>query len=128
FSTITVMSDIHYSTISSVLSRLRQEHEEIVVAAVNRIYKEKPEYTHVERTDMMNTVGETIEIVLDRIRVDTVSDWESRLPLETIVTRRIGQNIDVDSVMRGHRLTLASAQDRFKQCSAEMGLQFDDRL
>ena len=46
---MSIMSDIHYSTISSVLSRLKQEHEEIVVAAVNRIYKEMPEYAHVER-------------------------------------------------------------------------------
>lgn len=122
------MSDIHYSTISSVLSRLRQEHEEIVVAAVNRIYKEMPEYAHVERTDLVNTVGEIIDLVLDQIGVGTVPDWASSLPLESIVTRRIGQNIGVDSVMRGHRLTLASAQDRFKQCSAEMGLPFDDRL
>src|SRR5699024_11448919 len=77
------MSDIHYSTISSVLSRLRQEHEEIVVAAVNRIYKEMPEYAHVERTDLVNTVGEIIDLVLDRIGVGTVPDWASSLPLES---------------------------------------------
>src|SRR5699024_8961120 len=112
------MSDMHYSTISSVLSRLRQEHEEIVVAEVNRSYKEIPEYAHVERIDLVNTVGEIIDLVLDQIGVGTVPDWASSLPLGSIVTRRIGQNIGVDSVMRGHRLTLASAQDRFKQCSA----------
>lgn len=122
------MSDIHYSTISSVLSRLKQEHEEIVVAAVNRIYKEMPEYSHVERSDLVNTVGEIIDLVLDQIGLGTVPDWTSSLPLESVVTRRIGQNIGVDSVMRGHRLTLASAQDRFKQYSGEMGLPFDDRL
>src|SRR5699024_10527135 len=113
---ITVMSDIHYSTISAVLSRLRQDHEEIVVAAVNRIYKEMPEHAHVERIDLVNTVGESIDLVLDQIGVGTVPDWASSLPLESIVTCRIGQNIGVDSVMRGHRLTLASAQNRFKKC------------
>lgn len=122
------MNDIYYSTISSVLSRLKLEHEEIVVSAVNRIYKEMPEYAHVERSDLVNTVGEIIDLVLDQIGLGTVPDWTSSLPLESVVTRRIGQNIGVDSVMRGHRLTLASAQDRFKQCSGEMGLPFDDRL
>lgn len=122
------MNDIHYSTISSVLSRLKLEHEEIVVSAVNRIYKEMPEYAHVERSDLVNTVGEIIDLVLDQIGLGTVPDWTSSLPLESVVTRRIGQNIGVDSVMRGHRLTLASAQDRFKQYSGDMGLPFDDRL
>ncbi|MGO1644627.1 PucR family transcriptional regulator [Corynebacterium casei] len=122
------MNDIYYSTISSVLSRLKLEHEEIVVSAVNRIYKEMPEYAHVERSDLVNTVGEIIDLVLDQIGLGTVPDWTSSLPLESVVTRRIGQNIGVDSVMRGHRLTLASAQDRFKQYSGEMGLPFDDRL
>lgn len=122
------MDDIYYSTISSVLSRLKLEHEEIVVSAVNRIYKEMPEYAHVERSDLVNTVGEIIDLVLDQIGLGTVPDWTSSLPLESVVTRRIGQNIGVDSVMRGHRLTLASAQDRFKQYSGEMGLPFDDRL
>lgn len=122
------MNDIYYSTISSVLSRLKLEHEELVVSAVNRIYKEMPEYAHVERSDLVNTVGEIIDLVLDQIGLGTVPDWTSSLPLESVVTRRIGQNIGVDSVMRGHRLTLASAQDRFKQCSGEMGLPFDDRL
>lgn len=125
---MSIMSDIHYSTISSVLSRLKQEHEEIVVAAVNRIYKEMPEYAHVERSDLVNTIGEIIDLVLDQIGVGTVPDWTSSLPLESVVTRRIGQSIGVDSVMRGHRLTLASAQNRFKKCSGEMGLPFDDRL
>lgn len=122
------MNDIYYSTISSVLSRLKLEHEELVVSAVNRIYKEMPEYAHVERSDLVNTVGEIIDLVLDQIGLGTVPDWTSSLPLESVVTRRIGQNIGVDSVMRGHRLTLASAQDRFKQYSGEMGLPFDDRL
>lgn len=87
-----------------------------------------PEYAHVERSDLVNTVGEIIDLVLDQIGLGTVPDWTSSLPLESVVTRRIGQNIGVDSVMRGHRLTLASAQDRFKQYSGEMGLPFDDRL
>lgn len=99
-----------------------------MVSAVNRIYKEMPEYAHVERSDLVNTVGEIIDLVLDQIGLGTVPDWTSSLPLESVVTRRIGQNIGVDSVMRGHRLTLASAQDRFKQYSGEMGLPFDDRL
>lgn len=122
------MSDIHYSTIHSVLSKLRQDKDIIVIAAVNRIHDELPEYSSVDRADLVKTVREIIDLVLDQIGVGTVPNWDASLSMEAVVNRRIGQNIGVDSVMRGHRLTLASAQDRFKEISGQMGLPFDDRL
>ena len=118
-------NSIPYATLATVVAQLRREHEDLTVHAVGDIHEELPDYADVPRCELVASVGGIIDVVLDVV----ASGSAAQLPaVPSVALRRLGQGVQVDSLLRAYRLALTSTQQRFSDIARTRGLPVEDCL
>ena len=116
-------NSIPYATLATVVAQLRREHEDLTVHAVGDIHEELPDYADVPRCELVASVGGIIDVVLDVV----ASGSAAQLPaVPSVALRRLGQGVQVDSLLRAYRLALTSTQQRFSDIARTRGLPVED--